>query len=307
MASHSILLVDDDPGIIKALQRLFKEEDYRIYTADSGEKGLEVLKNHSLDLVISDQKMPYMNGSEFLGKVRQQYLDTIRILLTGYSNMEATISAINKGKIYQYISKPWDVEDIKITVKKALDQYDLIQENKRLQEITRLRNEELKKNNELLEERVRQRTEELNLDITKRRQTEEELQLTLAKLRKALGGTINAMALTVETKDPYTAGHQRRVTDLARAIADEMSLSKEKIDGIRMAGVIHDLGKISVPAEILSKPGRITDVEFNLIKITSRNRLQYIKDYRISMAGRPNRISASRKDEWHRISLRFIR
>ncbi len=277
MASHSILLVDDDSGTIKALQRLFKEEDYRIYTADGGEKGLEIFKNHSLDLVISDQKMPYMNGSEFLEKVQQQHPDTIRILLTGYSNMEATISAINKGKIYQYISKPWDVEDIKIRVKKALDQYDLIQENKRLQEITRLRNEELKKNNELLEERVRQRTEELNLDITKRRQTEEELQRTLAKLRKALGGTINAMALTVETKDPYTAGHQRRVTDLARAIADEMCLPKEKIEGIRMVGVIHDLGKISVPAEILSKPGRITDIEFNLIKTHPQTGYDYRK------------------------------
>ena len=103
-------------------------------------------------------------------------------------------------------------------------------------------------------------------DITERKRAEEELQDSLEKLRKALGGTIQAIALTVEMRDPYTAGHQRRVANLARALAAEMGLPKEQIDGIRMAGVIHDLGKISVPSEILSKPTRLRDTEFSLIK-----------------------------------------
>jgi len=81
-----------------------------------------------------------------------------------------------------------------------------------------------------------------------------------------LGGTIEAMALTVETRDPYTAGHQRRVSDLARAIATEMDISENRVQGIRLAGVIHDIGKISVPGEILSKPGRISKHEFGIIK-----------------------------------------
>jgi len=104
-------------------------------------------------------------------------------------------------------------------------------------------------------------------DITERQQAQDAIQNTVTKLRKAMSGTIEAMALTVETRDPYTAGHQRRVTDLARAIAEKMGGSAEEIDGIRMAGVIHDLGKISVPAEILSKPGKLSDLEFSLIKI----------------------------------------
>ena len=103
-------------------------------------------------------------------------------------------------------------------------------------------------------------------DITQRRKSEEQLQRTLEKLRKAMGATISAMAATVEVRDPYTAGHQQRVSNLARAIAQIIGLSAEEVDGIRMAGAIHDLGKITVPAEILSKPGRITDVEFSLIK-----------------------------------------
>jgi PAS domain S-box-containing protein/putative nucleotidyltransferase with HDIG domain len=103
-------------------------------------------------------------------------------------------------------------------------------------------------------------------DITQRKRSEEQLQRTLEKLRKAMGATISAMASTVEVRDPYTAGHQQRVANLARAIAQTIGLGNEEVDGIRMAGAIHDLGKITVPAEILSKPGRITDIEFSLIK-----------------------------------------
>ncbi|MCF6290010.1 MAG: HD domain-containing protein [Desulfobacterales bacterium] len=103
-------------------------------------------------------------------------------------------------------------------------------------------------------------------DITKQRQTGEELKDSMEKLRKLLGGTVQAMAMTVEARDAYTAGHQKRTTNIARCIAQEMGLSEEQIDGIRMAGVVHDLGKISIPAEILSKPGKINEVEFSLIK-----------------------------------------
>ncbi len=103
-------------------------------------------------------------------------------------------------------------------------------------------------------------------NITDRKKAELGLQTSVEKLRKSLAGTIQAMALTVETRDAYTAGHQRRVTNLARTIAQEMGLSEDQVDGIRMAGVIHDLGKISVPAEILSKPGTLSPLEFSLIK-----------------------------------------
>ncbi len=103
-------------------------------------------------------------------------------------------------------------------------------------------------------------------NISDRKLAELGLQTSVEKLRKALAGTIQAMALTVETRDAYTAGHQRRVTNLARTIAQAMGLTENEIDGIRMAGVIHDLGKISVPAEILSKPGKLSPLEFSLIK-----------------------------------------
>jgi PAS domain S-box-containing protein len=103
-------------------------------------------------------------------------------------------------------------------------------------------------------------------DITERKQTEKELQRSYDRLRETLIATVNALASTVEMRDPYTAGHQRRVTLLACAIAEEMGLTNDQFDGLRMAGLIHDLGKINVPAEVLSKPGRINDIEFSIIQ-----------------------------------------
>ncbi len=115
-------------------------------------------------------------------------------------------------------------------------------------------------------------------DITERKKAEEELQQTLESLRKSVGTTIQVMVSAVETRDPYTAGHQFRAANLACAIATEMGFSKDKIDGIRMAGSIHDIGKLSIPAEILSKPTKLTDIEFSLIKEHSRSGYEMLKD-----------------------------
>jgi putative two-component system response regulator len=111
-----------------------------------------------------------------------------------------------------------------------------------------------------------------------RKQAEKKLQDTLEILRKTLGATVHAMSVAVETRDPYTAGHQRRVADLARAIATEMGLESHQIDGLRMAGVIHDIGKLSIPAEILSKPTRLSEIEFQLIKTHPQSGYNILKD-----------------------------
>jgi PAS domain S-box-containing protein len=115
-------------------------------------------------------------------------------------------------------------------------------------------------------------------DITERKRAEAKLQQTLESLRKAVGATIRVMVSAVEMRDPYTAGHQLRVADLARTIAMEMGFSLEKIEGIRMAGSIHDIGKLSIPAEILVKPTKLTNIEFSLIKEHSKSGYKMLKD-----------------------------
>jgi PAS domain S-box-containing protein/putative nucleotidyltransferase with HDIG domain len=115
-------------------------------------------------------------------------------------------------------------------------------------------------------------------DISERKQTEEELQRSYEKLRETLMATVNTLASTVEIRDPYTAGHQRRVTILACAIAEEMGLTEEQFDGLRMAGLVHDIGKFSVPVEILNKPGRISETEFNIMKNHSQAGYNILKE-----------------------------
>jgi len=115
-------------------------------------------------------------------------------------------------------------------------------------------------------------------DITERKKAEESMKKTLESLRKAIGTTIQVMVSAVEARDPYTAGHQIRSANLARAIATEMGLPPEKIEGIRMAGSIHDIGKLSIPAEILAKPTKLTNLEFSLIKEHSQKGYEMLKD-----------------------------
>jgi HD-GYP domain-containing protein (c-di-GMP phosphodiesterase class II) len=118
----------------------------------------------------------------------------------------------------------------------------------------------------------------ISVDITAHKLAEENLKETAEKLRKSLMGTIKAMSSMVETRDPYTAGHQRRVSNLARAIAQEMTLPNDIVDTIHTAGAIHDIGKISIPAEILSKPGKLSDTEFSLIKIHPQSGYDVLRD-----------------------------
>ncbi|HOU49912.1 MAG TPA: PAS domain S-box protein [Smithella sp.] len=118
----------------------------------------------------------------------------------------------------------------------------------------------------------------VSLDITERKQAEQKLQLTLESLKKAVGTTIQVLVSALESRDPYTAGHQSRVAHLACAIAEEMKLTEDQIEGIRMAGAIHDIGKLSVPAEILTKPSKLTKLEFSLIKQHSSSGFEMLKD-----------------------------
>jgi response regulator RpfG family c-di-GMP phosphodiesterase len=159
-----ILCVDDERNVLRSLERIFLDDDYLILTAGSGEEGLELLSGApQAQVVISDYRMPGMNGVDFLREVFRRHPETIRIVLSGYADTAAVVAAINEGKIYKFIPKPWNDDELRVTVIKALEHYDSHRRNLQLTEELRLRNEELGELNANLERLVQERTSELML------------------------------------------------------------------------------------------------------------------------------------------------
>jgi len=130
---HNILVVDDEPHNLESLRRTFRRE-YIVFAAVGGEEGLSIVQQEEIALIITDQRMPGMTGIELLERAMEVYPHAIRILLTAFTDVDALIGAINTGRVYRYITKPWDPEELKITVKRAIELYDLTMENQRLLE-----------------------------------------------------------------------------------------------------------------------------------------------------------------------------
>lgn len=158
---YTLLCVDDERNILNALKRLLRKENLRLLTGQSGKEGLEILAENEVHVVVSDQRMPEMNGTEFLKEVRERYPNIIRIILTGYTDVDSISEAINEGHIYKFFLKPWNDQNLKLEIRQAMEQYSLIQDNKRLHDQVIQQNEELKKINENLESIIEKRTRNL--------------------------------------------------------------------------------------------------------------------------------------------------
>ena len=139
-----ILCVDDEPNVLNSVRRLFLDDEYEIFTAPTAQAGLETLEKEHIQIVMSDYRMPNMNGVEFLREVRTRWPDTVRIVLSGYADTASIVSAINEGEIYRFIPKPWNDDDLKVTVANAIERYQLLRKNAELTaELVKV-NEELK-------------------------------------------------------------------------------------------------------------------------------------------------------------------
>ncbi|MCG2579180.1 response regulator [Dechloromonas sp. XY25] len=247
----TLLFVDDEPGILSALRRLFRQFGYRILIAESGAQGLAEMEKTAVDLIISDMRMPEMDGATFLRQVRQRWPETVRILLTGYADVTSTIAAINEGEIYRYISKPWDDNEIVNVVREALERQKLESENRRLTALTQAQNDELKNLNASLEQKVAERTSELQQALSFVEQTH-------AELKKSFLTSVQVFAGMVELRSgpggSRLAGHGRRVADTARTVAQRLGMPDTEIQNITLAGLLHDIGKLGLPDELLGKP-----------------------------------------------------
>ncbi len=243
----TLLLVDDEPGILSSLRRLLRPAGYAIHTAESGKAGLAILEQMPIDLVISDMRMPEMDGAQFLEQVRNRWPATTRILLTGYADVTSTIEAINRGEIFRYIAKPWDDTDLTLIVRDALERRRLKFENNRLLDLTQAQNDELKNLNNSLEDKVKQRTSEIE-------QINSFLNLANDRLKQSFLVSIKVFSGLMELRGGAMAGHSRRVADLARKLAAHLHVEPKGQQDIFFAGLLHDVGKIGFPDALLSRP-----------------------------------------------------
>lgn len=245
--SAVLLCVDDEPSILSALRRLFRPSGYRVLLAESGAAALALLEGEQVDLVISDMRMPVMDGAQFLEQVRLCQPQAIRILLTGYADIASTIAAINRGEIHRYIAKPWDDQDMLLAVRDGLARQRLEQENRRLQALTQQQNEQLLQANAALESRVLARTQELE-------QVNDMLNKAFGQLQDNFLLSIDVFAGLLELRDGSMAGHSRQVASLARRIAEKLNLGTQLVQDIHVAGLLHEVGKIGFPDAMLRKP-----------------------------------------------------
>jgi putative two-component system response regulator len=244
-----ILIVDDEKSIRDMLFRLLEMTGYICTTVPDAIKARAILSKQDFELVLCDMNMPGESGIDLIKFMSSAYPDMAIIMVTGQDNPELAESALDIGA-YGYVIKPFKTNQLIINISNALKRRNL-EINNRIYIMD-------------MEKVVDERTE----DVRK----------AMEMLRKSMEGIIQAMSSTIEMRDPYTAGHQQRVADLAQSVSVEMGLSEERVEGVRMAGLIHDLGKIAVPAEILTKPGRLNDIEFNLIKLHPQAGYNILKD-----------------------------
>ncbi|MDY6822281.1 MAG: response regulator [Thermodesulfobacteriota bacterium] len=255
--NHTILLVDDESQVLNSLKRLFrKEKQYAVYTAASGQEGLSRLKEMEtpVSLIVSDQRMPGMSGSEFLEQAKALCPDAIRFMLTGYSDLNAIVDAVNKGEIHRYITKPWNDDDLKLQIRQAIRQYELVEENKRLQEVTKQQNIKLYKLGRNLEKKVQERTAKLT-------EKYRELEFLNKELEFNLFNTVRAFAAIMDVAIPHLKGHGKRVGAFARDVAVQLNMPEDEMKDIDIASLLHDIGKIGSPSSVISKTPKNMDDE----------------------------------------------
>lgn len=246
----SILVVDDEKSIRVTISAFLKRDGYEVMTAENAEAALELLDKHEFDTVLTDIVMPRRSGVSLLKDIHGKQSNVQVIMMTGEPTVETAVDAV-RLEARDYLAKPISRDDLLKAVRQAVGYKKLLDEKQRLERENAAHQQNLER---LVEERTR-------------------------KMRQAMLNTAYAAAAMLDLRDPYTAGHQRRVGALASDIGREMGLCADMVEGLNVIGCIHDVGKIMVPTDILNKPGHISPLEYELIKEHARKGYEVLKDY----------------------------
>ena len=238
MTRH-IVTTDDDPAIRKILRIMLKKAGYEVTTCENGDELLHMLANTPtpIDMMLLDIKMPGLTGFEILERIARRYPSIPVVMLTAFNDLDTGMKAIRLGAV-DYLTKPIRQEELYTCIHRVLEKSDEVQRQKEI--------------------------DDENHSI--RMKLEAELRRTKNTLQRSTIATLEAFSETIEQKDPYTKGHCNRVRTLSVALAKALNLDEETLQIIEGGALLHDIGKISIPEEILNKNGKLTGEEYSLIK-----------------------------------------
>jgi putative nucleotidyltransferase with HDIG domain len=223
------LIVDDEPRLRQVLMHLMRNEGFTCVEAGNGEDALALLAEHPVTLVMSDLRMPRMDGLELLRHTRARWPDVAVVMITAVADVEVAVSCLAIGAM-DYLTKPFHLEEVRARVDQALEKRRLVIENRGYQE-----------------------------------SLQEKVAVQARRLEELFLASIQSLAEALEVKDPYTRGHSVRVSHYAATIAREMGVDGEMLRQVELGGHVHDIGKIGVREEVLNKPGKLTDAEYEHI------------------------------------------
>ncbi|MCL9801853.1 response regulator [Pseudomonas sp. rhizo66] len=260
MPAHrpTVLLVDDEESILNSLRRLLRGQPYDVLLATSGAQALEILAQQPVNLVMSDARMPGMDGASLLAHVRERYPATARIMLTGYADPAAIIKAINDGQIHRYISKPWNDEELLLILRQSLEHQHSEQERQRLERLNQVQNDQLKLLNSTLEKHVAARTAELQ-------QTADMLDLAYEELKHSYVTGTEVFSLLANLRLPPAKQTNRQIIELVRSYCKQHGLDEATSRDLTMAAALYNVGKLSWTDAMMTTPS-------DLLRHTERER-----------------------------------
>lgn len=243
----SVLCLDDEANVLKSLIRLLRQHKFDISVFTSGQEALDKMQTKQFDVVISDMRMPQMSGAEFLAKARKLAPDSQRILLTGFSDLESTVSAVNEGGIHAYVQKPWQNDQLISVIKSAVEKFRLKKQNEILQAHVNLQNQQLKELNTNLEQLVEKRTKQIRTVLKKLEVANESEKRDHKSTVELLYNFINA--------NPYLDGKKAEsIAGTCTQIAEYLNISQRSITLAPVAGYLAQIGLLAMDPELYNKP-----------------------------------------------------
>lgn len=247
-----LLCVDDEQNILKSLRRLLMQEAVQIHTASSGQEALEIMQQQQFDVIISDMRMPGMDGAEFLRQAFAMQPKTYRILMTGYADIQSTVAAVNEGRINRYIAKPWNNQELITSIQDGIQLCQLQRDNDRLQQRVLAQNQQLKVLNQDLERRVELRTEQL-------KQTLQHLKVSMGQTERTNQALLKVLYNQISMNPSIDGRFAIRVSSHCKAVARQLGLPKQQQENAGLAGMLCEIGLSGLAPQLVAKPLHLFD------------------------------------------------